>query len=258
MPIITPLRSEPLTPRELYLFDTTGVLKIPSFLSPDDVQLFRDTILACPSRVLPGRRDKVRYDNLTSHSTMLNDFAQNSSVIACIEPLINQPFRLIESYGLLRQENSIFYLHNGLSEHINYGIDRHVQRNMSFTHTYHNGKLYCMFIKCLVYLTDVKTDEDGAFCYIQGSHKANFPWFLSSIDESDKPSLTKENFPSLDTTHVHAGDIVLLNEALLHGTLPKTNEGQRLVAAFSYAPCFIADWTAVDTLSNDIHKIGHF
>jgi hypothetical protein len=58
--------------------------------------------------------------------------------------------------------------------------------------------------------------------------------------------------------HVAAGDLVLLNEALLHGTLPKTTDGDRLVAAFSYAPCFVADWTAADIVSDDIHRVGHF
>lgn len=256
--MINPIRTETLSHRELYLFDTTGVLKIPNFLSQKDIKLFRDTVFSCPSRVMAGRGDKIRYDNLTKHSPILNSFAQSNSIMACVEPLINQPFRLIESYGLFRQENSVFYLHNGMSEHVNYGINRQVQRNMSVTHTYHDGKLYCMFIKCLIYLTDIKTDDDGAFCYIQGSHKANYSWFPNSIEDSNKPALTRENFPTLNTIHVQAGDILLLNEALLHGTLPKTNKGDRLVVAFSYSPCFIADWIAADITSNDIHKIGHF
>ncbi len=256
--MINPVRTESLSHRELYLFDTTGVLKIPGFLNEKDIQSFREIVFSCPSRVTAGRGDKVRYDNLTNHSSVVDNFAQSDSMMACVEPLINQPFRMIESYGLFRRENSIFYLHNGMSEYINYGINQMVQRNMSFTHTYHDGKLYCMFIKCLVYLNDIRTDEDGAFCYLQGSHKANYSWFPDGIEQSDKPDLTRENFPTLSTIHVQAGDILLLNEALLHGTLPKINKGERLVAAFSYAPCFIADWTAADITSNDIHKIGHF
>lgn len=256
--MINPLRTDSLSQRELYLFDTTGVLKIPNFLSTKDIQLLQDSVFSCPSRVMEGRGDKIRYDNLTKHSSIIGTFAQSNSIMGCVEPLINQPFRLIESYGLYRQENSVFYLHNGMSEYIKYGINRRVQRNMSFTHTYHDGKLYCMFIKCLVYLTDIKTDEDGAFCYIQGSHKANYSWFPNGIEDSDKPALTLQNFPTLNSIHVHAGDILLLNEALLHGTLPKTIKRDRLVVAFSYAPCFVADWVATDITSNDIHKIGHF
>jgi hypothetical protein len=239
--MITPLRTESLSERELYLFDTTGLLKIPRFLGPEDIQRFCDAIFSCPSRVM-GRGDKVRYDNLTHHSALLDEFARSRSVKACVEPLINQPLRLIESYCQSRKKDTVFYLHNGLSEHVAYGDRSRVRRDMRFTHTYHDGKLYCMYVKCLVYLSDVTTDEDGAFCYIQGSHKANFPWFSGTIDESDKPALTRENFPTLMTMHVAAGDVVLLNEALLHGSLPKTNGKDRLFAAFSYGPWFIADW----------------
>ncbi|MGH8902503.1 MAG: hypothetical protein ACRDYA_12695 [Egibacteraceae bacterium] len=54
------------------------------------------------------------------------------------------------------------------------------------------------------------------------------------------------------------GDAVLLNEALLHGTLPKTSDGERIVLPFSYAPAFDADWQEVDVHSPDIHKLGHY
>lgn len=255
---IKPLRNKSLTKQELYLFDTVGVLKISDFLSKKDVETLSEIILSCPPRVMAGRGDKIRYDNIVEHSAEINNLAQSESILLCVEPLINQPFRIIESYGLFRQGNSIFYLHNGMSEYIKYNKEKYVQRNMSFAHTYHNGKLYCMFIKCILYLTDINTDEDGPFCYIEGSHKANFPLFDSSIDESEKLPLNTENFPSLKTIHVKSGDVLLLNEALLHGTLPKVTNGDRLLAALSYAPCFISDWKAADISTNNIHKIGHF
>lgn len=256
--MIEPLRTEPLSQRELYLFDTMGVLKIPGFLNPETLPRFREAILSGPSRVMPGRGDKVRYDDLTAHSPTLDAFAHHRALRGCVGPLINQPLRLIESYALLRQGNSVFYLHNGQSEHVVYAGGQQAQRNMSVAHTYHDGKLYCQFVKCLVYLTDVVTDEDGAFCYLQGSHKANYSWFSVPIEQSDKPALTQENFPSLASMQVRAGDLLLLNEALLHGTLPKRTDGDRLVAAFSYAPCYISDWKAVDIESSDLHRVGHF
>jgi len=177
---------------------------------------------------------------------------------ACVEPLINQPYRLIESYALRRERDSVFYLHNGSSEIVQYGNGRSAQRNMSFSHTFHNGKLYCMFVKVLIYLSDLRAEEDGPFCYLQGSHKANWPWFAESELAGEKPPLTRENFPSLELVFAEAGDAVLINEALLHGTLPKSTDGERLVMAFSYAPAFVADWKAIDILSDDIEKLGHY
>jgi hypothetical protein len=256
--LINPERAEPLSNRELYLFDTTGILRIPGFLSREAVDLCRAEALQLPSRVMTGRGDKQRFDDLAARSLHLGELARSAGMRGCVEPLINQPYRLIESYALRRERDSVFYLHNGNSEILEYGSGRAAQRNMSFSHTFHNGKLYCMFVKVLIYLSDLRLEEDGPFCYLQGSHKANLPWFDESALAAEKPALTKENFPSLELVYAEAGDAVLLNEALLHGTLPKSTEGERLVMAFSYAPAFVADWKAIDIRSDDIEKLGHY
>lgn len=251
-----PHRTTPLSAQELYLFDTMGFVRIPGFLTRDVADRCRSEILRLPSRRMEGRGDKERFDDLVDRSRDFLALAQSDAMRGCVEPVINQPYRLIESYALRRESDSVFYLHNGNSEIVRYGDGRAVHRNMSFSHTFHEGKLFCMFVKVLVYLSDVQAEEDGPFCYLQGSHKANWPWFR---DESEPtPALTKENFPSLEYAPVETGDALMLNEALLHGTLPKSTEGERLVTAFSYAPAFVADWGEIDPRSRDIRKLGHF
>lgn len=254
---LNPQRTAALDSRELYLFDTMGFLRLPAFLPREDVQAFRHEVLQIPPRFMEGRGDKERFDGLTNRSAVLGALAADKAMLGCVEPLINQPLRLIESYALRRDKDSVFYLHNGNSEILHYA-DRSVRRNMSFSHTFHDGKLHCMFVKVLIYLTDVTSEEDGPFCYLQGSHKANWPWFTDTDSGSAQPELTKENFPSLDWVPVQAGDAIVLNEALLHGTLPKSSPGERLLAAFSYAPSFVADWKEIDKDSCDITKLGHY
>ena len=173
-------------------------------------------------------------------------------------PLINQPFRLVESYGLLRGPDSIFYLHNGNSEHVAYGDDRLVNKNMGFAHTYHDSKLYCMLVKVIFYFEDIQSEDDGPFCYLEGSHKANIALFEDTICNSRKPALTQENFPTLQSVFSNAGDVLIINEALLHGTLPKSTPENRLIMAFTYAPCFVSDWKPADISSKDIYKLGHY
>jgi hypothetical protein len=253
-----PRRTDALSAHELYLFDTMGFLCIPGFLHGETVDACRAEIAQLPSRLMEGRGDKERFDELTSRSPRLNELAGSQSVRNCVEPLINQPYRIIESYALRREGNSVFYLHNGSSEILQYGGDHAVQRNMGFSHTFHDGKLFCMFVKILIYLSDVERDEDGPFCYLQGSHKANWPWFREPGATAEPPMLTTENFPSLACVPAKAGDALVLNEALLHGTLPKTSPGERVVMAFSYAPAFVADWKEIDKDSPDIMKMGHY
>lgn len=254
----TPNRTEALSAEELYLFDTMGFVRVPGFLSREVAEECRSEVVRLPSRRMEGRGDKERFDDLVSRSSHFDDLARSEAMLACVEPVINQPLRLIESYALRREGDSIFYLHNGNSEILQYGENRSAQRNMSFSHTFHDGKLFCMFVKVLVYLSDVREQEDGPFCYLQGSHKANLPWFRDPESAEARPALTKENFPSLEYVLANTGDALLLNEALLHGTLPKTTGGERLVLAFSYAPAFVSDWKEIDKRSADIGKLGHY
>lgn len=253
-----PSRSEALSAEELYLFDTMGFVRIPGFLSSEVVDACRSEVIRLPSRRMEGRGDKERFDDLVSRSSHFDEFARSGGMLGCVEPVINQPLRLIESYALRREGDSIFYLHNGNSETLHYGENCSVQRNMSLNHTFHDGKLFCMFVKVLVYLSDVHKQDDGPFCYLQGSHKANLPWFRDPGSAEARPALTRQNFPSLEHTLVDAGDALLLNEALLHGTLPKASERERLVLAFSYAPAFVTDWKEIDKRSTDIAKLGHY
>lgn len=250
-----PTRTERFSADELYLFDTMGYLRIPGFVSPHVVTDCRQEVMTMPSGFMTGRGDKERFNDIVQRSADFAEMASGDAMLACVEPVINQPLRLIESYALRRVGDSVFYLHNGNSEIVEYAGSS-VGRNMSFSHTFHDGKLFCMFIKVLVYLTDVLAPEDGPFCYLQGSHKANFPRFPDA--KAERPALTTENFSSLRQVPVRAGDALILNEALLHGTLPKSTPGERLLLAFSYAPAFVADWNEIDKDSADIAKVGHF
>ena len=253
-----PTRRHQLTESELYLFDTTGFVVLRGFLDADVAAMLREEVPGLPARWMSKRRDKERFDDLAEHHSMFADLARSAGVTTAAASVINQPFRLVESYALRRTGASVFYLHNGHSEVLRYGGGRLARRNMSLGHTYHDGKLYCMLVKMLVYLTDVHTNTDGPFCYLQGSHKANFARFPDGLRDPRGPELTRANFPSLESVHVAAGDAILLNEALLHGTLPKSSVGERLVLAFSYAPSFVTDWHEIDIDGAPFGQLGHY
>lgn len=255
---IAPTRSHPLTESELYLFDTTGHLLLPGLLDAAAVAAVSAEVPTAPARWMSQRRDKERFDDLAVHSPAAAELATGPGLVSAARSVINQPMRMIESYALRRSGASRFYLHNGNSEVLRYGGGLTARRNMSLSHTYQDGKLYCMFVKVLIYMTDVHHDEDGPFCYLEGSHKANFARFEAGPDGPDNPELTSANFPSLSTVPASAGDGLLINEALLHGTLPKTTDSDRLVLAFSYAPAFVADWREIDIESTALDQLGHY
>ncbi|HEX6873141.1 MAG TPA: hypothetical protein VF163_18745, partial [Micromonosporaceae bacterium] len=147
-----------LTDLELYLFDTQGFVVLPG-LCTDLVEDIRSEI----TPALGSDHGNTRSCwNIVDHSPVVRELAVSPKIVKRVHSLINQPMRLIESYAISRAANSRLPLHNGWSEPISEVPDAPT-RNLSHTHLHHNGKLYCMFVKALVYLDSVESKEDGAF-----------------------------------------------------------------------------------------------
>lgn len=247
--------SKGLTDMELYLFDTTGILHVSGVLSPEEVESYRqelDTLEPAPY----GFSNSRRYEQLADQSSKFRSLATDPRILDRVRDTINQPLRLIESYSILRQAGSILFLHGGLSEPMEYdhGV---ASRTMAVYHTYNDGRLYCMSVKALLYLTDITELEDGPFCFVQGSHKANYPLLPLRMRDGKVVPLAEVGFPTLNTLYVKAGDMVLLNEALMHGTHRKTSPQERALLAFTYSPSFASDWKPLERARDDIFESGY-
>ena len=116
--LVKATRTAPLSSRELYLFDTTGHLEIRGMLDAAAVEYCREQVLSLPSRVMPGRGDKRRFDDIINSVPALGELARSHEVRQLVAPLINQPYRVIESYvtlvwtfvdGLAREVRIFYY-----------------------------------------------------------------------------------------------------------------------------------------------------
>ena len=246
-----------LSQEKLYLFDTQGFVVMEDVLSSSQIRMAKRELKSMRSSA-KFYLNTERFDNLVNSSQNFKKFAEKPEILARITQLINQPIRLIESYALNRLKDGFLYLHNGYSQELVYEQDIKASLNMSINHTYHNGRLYCMFLKAIFYLDDIQTVEDGPFCYIQGSHKANFPFPWPKDNIGKHIPIAISGFPSLSTVPVKAGDVLIINEALLHGALPKKSNCERWMMAFSYAPSFVSDWKPLNRANNDIYTAGHY
>lgn len=230
---------------DLYLFDTIGFVVVNNAIS-------QTRVTALKAQISPHFRPDAEQPNtracrdVIAVSELVRELAKDSLVIDRTQALINQPMRLIESYATCRLAKSRLPLHNGAAELMK-PFNRGVTRNLSQSHAYHDGKLYCMFVKAILYLDDVTLPKDGPFCYIEGSHKANYA-LLPLLDGESSPTNTiaDRGFPTLRTQFVKAGDLLLLNEALMHGTLTKYSDQERTILALSFAPAFVANWRPLE------------
>jgi hypothetical protein len=247
-----------LSPRDLYLFDTQGFLHLPQQLSPEEVEYFRQYFLGNePQKRLPATHSD-RWENILALAPRIRTLGEGPRVVQRMRNVINQPLRMLESYAIRSHQGSFLYMHNGNTQELVYADGTRATVNMSIRHEYHDGLLYCTFVKAIFYLQDVPGAEAGPFCYVHGSHKANykFPW---PKDGQDRAVLVAESgFPSLAAVPVRAGDMILLNEALLHGTLPKSTPEERIIMAFSFAPAYVTDWVPLERSPGDIHTPGHY
>lgn len=111
-----------------------------------------------------------------------------------------------------------------------------------------------MRVKVLVYLDPIEDDEDGPLLYIEGSHKGNFP-FMQAFSADRR---TLEGYDHLvRRITVGAGDLVLLNEAVVHGTRAKTSPARRRTAIFTFGPSFLREWADLRRDDTDLRCSGY-
>jgi Phytanoyl-CoA dioxygenase (PhyH) len=236
---------------EVYRFDTRGFLHQPEFLSPPVCANARAILEPAwrPSEST-GLIDRVQ--GLVALNPVFAGIAQDIAARSGVYDTINQPMRVIESYALRRRDGSIQALHNGRSNSNEsaFGISH---RAMWREHTYHDGLLHCMMVKALIYLTDITDRADGPFVVVEGSHKANFAFPYTAEEMCAGAGLDDGG---TSPVYAHAGDLLLVNEALTHGSLAKTSPGERIFIAFSFAPSFVGDYVELPTESIDLNALG--
>ena len=238
-----------LTKRELYTFDTRGFLVEPAFISDEerrDITAALEPRWATSFEHAMGQRINDIADEVAPN--LLRRIVAQSGIY----DTINQPFRLIESYAYRRMAGSTRPLHNGRSN-LNWSARGRSQRAMWRDHTYHDGLIYCMMVKALVYMDNITVSEDGPLAVVEGSHKANYEYVYSSSEMKAGAGLQD---PNTSLVYCNAGDLVLLNEALTHGSLAKSSPGDRTLLAFSFAPSFVSDYAALPKDSTNLSDLG--
>jgi hypothetical protein len=244
-----------LSRRDLYLFDTQGFLHVPRVLDAREVGEL--------VRALDGRpahhqdfSNARRWTGITRLDPRFAALCEDPRLVDRAFDVINQPMRLLESYALCYEPGGSLFMHGGNVQDTVFGDGTHATVNLAFRSAYHDGKLYTSQVKTLVYLSDVRSDDEGAFCFVPGSHKANyaFPWDESGAAPGQP--LCDSDFPGLGKLLPRAGDLLLLNEGLTHGAM-RTGV-RRYLLSFLWGPAFMADFVRIHPRAGDVHSVGYY
>jgi ectoine hydroxylase-related dioxygenase (phytanoyl-CoA dioxygenase family) len=226
-----------MTDREKFLFDLNGYLHVPNFLSNQEV--------ATLNAAVDANTDKMGEDgnSVTGDSKTLSGTHKRGcfgGMLTWSKPWC-QPFR-----DLLAYQKAIPYLNeiHGRGWRMDHspfiltatpnteGLMLHGSTARQFDgaqyYTYANGQMRCGMVVFQYQLADVDTG-DGGLCIVPGSHKANFQAPTEFLQwETDREHVY--NVPC------KAGDLVIFNEATIHGTLPWTASHERRSLLYRYSP----------------------
>lgn len=229
-----------MTDREKFLFDLQGYLVVREFLSPEEVDALNRSVDANAHRI--GEDG----NSVTAGSTTLAGTHKRgifTGMLTWDQPW-SQPFR-----DLLAHRKAIPYLNaihgrgwridhapfiltgtRGAEGLVIHGSTAHHFDGSQY-YTYANGQMRCGMVVFQYQLHEVRAG-DGGLCVIPGSHKANFRC-------PDGIRRWEEDQDIVRDIPCNAGDMVIFNEATLHGTLPWTSDRERRSLLVRYSPKYL-------------------
>ena len=224
--------------REKFMYDLQGFLKIENFLSPEEVQELNDAFDANWDKAIPD-------PNSHADGDMTGELHREyfEGMLTWEQPWC-RPFRDLLAHPKLipflntmfgrgwKMDHSPFLLASTAGTE---GLRLHGSTSRLFDGTQHysyaNGQMRCGMIVCQFQLADVN-EGDGGLCVIPGSHKSNFAC-------PDDIKTYQRNRELVYNIPCKAGDMVIFNEATIHGTLPWKAEHQRRSLLYRYSPNFL-------------------
>lgn len=229
-----------MTDREKFLFDLQGFLHVPDFLTREEVaalnaatDAMRHTIgedgnsNTGDSTTLKGTHKRGMFSGMLTwpkpHCQPFRDLLAHKKAIPYLNAMFGRGWKIDHAPFMLTSTTGAegLILHGSTARHF----------DGSQYYVYANGSMRCGMVVLQYQLNDVN-EGDGGLCVIPGSHKANFP-MPKEIRNWEADRHLVYNVPC------KAGDLVIFNEATLHGTLPWTAKSERRSLLVRYSPKYL-------------------
>lgn len=227
-----------------YLFDLNGFVVVRGVFTPEEVKAANEAI---DKRSLRGRENPA-LRNTDSKSPLAGDgvtprqdlggvltWKEDSAVFRRVldhpklmpyyHEFLGEGYRMDHLPFVIAQDKGAegFALHGGT---VDCSSGKY---NHDLAYTYAHGSIHCNLMAVSLVLADHNAGS-GGFCVVRGSHKSNLKAPTEMINGHEEYK---------DVIHqpiTKAGDVVMFSEGTVHGALPWTEDYQRRICLFRFAP----------------------
>lgn len=238
-----------MEPMKEYLFDLCGYMVIPAALDRDHVAAINAWIDALPpldpAKIQPnappqpdsaqwigkvytqsyGKVDGVNLQDIIEAGEIFERLIDHPAWIDPVRHFLGshtKPY-IHEIFVSLRTAGGYIWPHSG--GHAADHNQRAGRRNLQWI---------CTYLSLLVPLTDIGPG-DGATVVVPASHKSDLA-HPQTRDGGASANCPGEALEGGSEIHLRAGDALLFNDALLHGSAKRVNPGQRRMITIRYVP----------------------
>jgi hypothetical protein len=204
-----------MTEDERYRFDLNGCIVRRSALDAGELARINREIDALG---VPPPADSIqsqRFSGLLEAGGLLRDLIDHPAVFEVVRELCGPFVRLDHAYGIVMAPGtSGLGLHGGA-----------VPFDPAQYYLVRDGRFHTGLVAVQWALVDHPPGV-GGFCCIPGSHTSSFPL----------PPGTDLDDPMVVEVPLHAGDVMIFTEAIVHGTLPWEGPHERRSVLYKYSP----------------------
>ena len=174
-----------------------------------------------------GARDGVNFQNIVEAGPVFEELIDHPAWFDQVRRYIAvgaHRLRIDECFLNVRRAGGYIPIHSG-GDNVRFSGLFH----------WHNGAWAVGQINVLVALTDIGPG-DGATTIVPGSHKSH----LTHPQRNWEAGIGGDRAIAMREVHLKAGDALMFTDGLCHGSLPRTNPGERRVLIYRYAPHLLA------------------
>lgn len=228
------------TEENKYLFDLNGYLIIENYFDQELVSRMREnlkhleTLDEYPYPVVQGKprtSQELYLSNIAEYDQDFESLIYDPGILEFIDKTTMGYYRFNHSYSISHWAGGSTHLHMG-------GYPIHPKA----IYQVKNGDIFSSLTKVVIPL-DNHNVEDGCFCVVPGSHKANF---------DNKYNLGHPiDHPAIKPLPAQPGDLVIFTEALQHGGLNNISNNVRRTIYYCYSVGSMPDWGSLGLQCSD-------